>query len=150
MGILDEVLNTLSYEVAADSDNVRTNTQEVVTKRKRITEDEEEKKHKTIFRKKVGTSLAYIALNDKAKELRMDEDKLEKYQLLFFDTDDDIDLRKEQFYRNRINVLEDRVLQHQADIERMRKEIGLPVHHDEEGGDQEEEAEDEEEEQWGD
>jgi len=42
-GILDEVLNTSSHEVAVDLENVQTNTAEVVTKRKRITKDKEER-----------------------------------------------------------------------------------------------------------
>jgi len=143
MGILDDVLNTLSYEVAADSDNVRTNAQEVVTKRKRMSEDQEEKQHKKSFRNKVGTSLAYIALNDKAKELRMDEEKLDKYGLVFMDLEDDMDLRREQFYSSRIHYLKDRIHQHQTDIERMRKEIGLPVDDEEEEDDDVEEEGDE-------
>ena len=143
MGILDDVLNTLSYEVAADSDNVRTNTQEVVTKRKRMSEDQEEKQHKKSFRNKVGTSLACIALNDKAKELRMDEEKLDKCELVFMDLEDDVDLRREQFYSSRIHHLKDRIHQHQTDIERMRKEIGLPVDDEEEEDDDVEEEGDE-------
>lgn len=128
MGILDEVLNTLSYEVAVDSDNVRTNTAEVVTKRKRITEDEEEKTHKKNFREKVGASLSYIALNDKSKELQMDEEKLDKHELILLELDDEfVDVRKEQFCRMRIDYLRERIHQHHEDIKRMRKEVGLHV-----------------------
>jgi len=81
MGILNDVLHTLSPEVAADSDNVRTDTLQVQNKRKRPGDDEEEKKHKRSFREKVRSSLAYVALNDKMKELRLVEEKLDRYEL---------------------------------------------------------------------
>ena len=144
MGILNDVLNTLSPEVAADSDNVRTDTSQVQNKRKRPGDDEEEKKHKRSFREKVGSSLAHIALNDKMKELRLDEEKLDRYELAIFDLEDEegevSDVRKEQFYRTRINFLTDRIHTHQQDINKMRKDVGLAVEGD---SDNEEEEDDE-------
>jgi len=142
MGILNDVLNALSPEVAADSDNVRTDAAQVQNKRKRPgEEDEAEKKHKKNFRDNVGTSLACIALNDKMKELRLDEEKLDRCELALMDMDDGDDIRKEAFCRGRINWLQERVHLHHQDITRMRKEIGLPAADGNEDDEEEQNAE---------
>ncbi|CAB9524385.1 unknown protein [Seminavis robusta] len=78
MGILSNVLNVLSKNVSADGNNTPATA---VTRRRRKAAElkEEERQQKKHFREMVGTSLSALAISSKEENIRIEEDKIEKY-----------------------------------------------------------------------
>ena len=111
-------MNVLSSEVAADCDNVATDTQRVQRKRKE-TETEIETAERRTFRVQVGASLTSIAISTKEDLLRREEDKLERHQLEYMDTDPGSSRRS--FYAGLIKRQRRKVAQLDHEIERMTR-----------------------------
>ena len=130
MGVLTRVLNTLSVDVGADSDQVHADTAQVQNKRKRsVDEDPEEKQERRTFRLSVGSALKDIAHSSKAElvattqtaiaamqhSLREEETKLERAELFKMEAEDDKDGKRTQYYDRMIRRHENRV--HDMEVE---------------------------------
>ena len=100
MGVLKNVLNILSTDVAADGDRVHKDTSSIQQARRRNNEDEKEKLERRAFRMAVGSSLTAIAITAKQEALRKEEDKVERFTIAAMEADEENNEKKRKYYDN--------------------------------------------------
>ena len=126
MGILSDVLNVLSKDVRADSDYVHTDTAVVQRKRKKEASEEEakaeraERKDRKQFRNAIGNSMTYLAISDLRRDLRKEEDKVEKYELWEMEAREEGHDEKLKYYKKKAGYHRSRCAQIHMDINEMR------------------------------
>jgi hypothetical protein len=121
MGVLKNVLNILSADVAADGDRVHKDTQQVQNARRKVQEDDKEKKERRAFRLAVGSSLASIAVTTKEEALRKEEDKVERFTLAVMQAEDEGNEKKRKFYETLVAHHGERVTEYVEEIAKMKK-----------------------------
>ena len=125
MGVLQNVLNVLSSEVASDGDNIHATTQNVQhPQRSKLTQDDEHKKKEhRAFRIAVGSSLTAIAITSKEEALRRKEDKVERFTVKSMEAEEDGNDRKQKYYEGLAEHHSRRVAEYMEEIEDMKKNM---------------------------
>ena len=121
MGVLKNVLNILSTDVAANRDNVHKDTSAVQQACHQNNEDDKEKQERRAFRVAVGTSLTAIAITAKQKGLRKEEDKVERFTIAAMQAEGDNNEEKHKYYDNLASHHGERVSKYLEEIAKMKR-----------------------------
>lgn len=131
-GVLQTVLSILNPEVGADGENAHTDTARV-QRGKRTRDDEEERRQTREFRQAIGDSLGSLAranedmaltqaIGQKEEVLNREEDKMVRFQMLRFETDD-ADTRRCNYFDGLVDHHSAKVLGHLDELKGLKRRL---------------------------